>query len=437
MAYLVVLIYFKTVFTGCSERDNCDEFRDEFDFVFWVVVALFLVGLPALWLTARFSVHQQVRLARNAKRVMNVMTSDLPNRPPCPVKIIVADLPWLGSYDRRDVHVVHQIIGSLRPDLRIKPSEERALAFSAYWAARFEHSNGNGMVRQLSLRDWLAEKDLVLDASPDGGMESIKSGRSRASSAGTNATDVGRETQTWLDGTTISNVPGTLSLSELQHFGWTAHRGARSALYCPFGAILVSDPDEAGVWRMGSACAFEPPRLSGIVAFIFSWRAIRSSIFDALALVLLNLNLLAPGTFRVLRAFGWSTTGVVQVVLVIEVLRKDLAHVREGRAPFPILVFDHLWQTICFASFAIVGPLIMYWQPFYELMSKFVDDVQAQHYCKEDSGGALAAIDRYEIIQFYLFQGLFYAYLLFVYAVHVAYYCVGSRQASGYQWMLG
>lgn len=72
------------------------------------VAAFDLFVLPFFWVAFRATIGQQLRLTRNAARVLQIMTSAASKtrsaRAPHtkPQEEVLRDLPWLPAHDRRD-----------------------------------------------------------------------------------------------------------------------------------------------------------------------------------------------------------------------------------------------------------------------------------------------------------------------------------------------
>ena len=140
----------------------------------WSLALVYLAKLApwfVLWMAGRTALAQQVRLAANARAVLQTMTaatrgSAVPKAKP--QALLLRNLPWLPAYDRRDVLVVHELLTRSRSDLSPARMTVHALALSAYAAARQCVSPGDSSAAALTLREWLAERGMGLFIGPEG-----------------------------------------------------------------------------------------------------------------------------------------------------------------------------------------------------------------------------------------------------------------------------
>ena len=120
----------------------------------------------------------KLRLAANARRVLCAMSDapkslndaeDVMAQPLALLKAtqrpslhVMHDLPWLPAHDRRDALIVQTLLRQLLPatDQRLEGETVRALAFSAYTAARIQPSEGDASAAHASLAEWLEQEDL-------------------------------------------------------------------------------------------------------------------------------------------------------------------------------------------------------------------------------------------------------------------------------------
>jgi len=320
-------------------------------------------ALTVLWIAGRAMHSHMVRLAQNASRVLRIMTHAASKRAPGrsekaegTLRGLLRSLPWLGTYDRRDIMVVQDLLDRLHPEQYLPSHTVHALAFSAYWGARLQRpsSAGNGDALNQSLRDWLKEKDVTL-----------RQGKNLSSSQG--AEGGGQEAAeakeivgvSWLDGgdgqRSAGDPASRLPLSELKHFGWVVASQAQCGLFSPFGAIVTNPPDTNGVWTMGAALPFDRAKLYLITPFFFFYlcRHITFILYYATGThdsVYLGHSLacLVPNAIFVI------TNIMLALIMFGNVLRADLRLYRSTRRlPFPTFVFNETLSNF-FASTAMV-----------------------------------------------------------------------------------
>ena len=264
--YLSMLVM---LFVALGETVTLEGEETEAAIVNWV----FLGFLPIVWIAWRGTIGQQLRLAGNARRVLCTM-SDAPKalddakaaklaKPTtmlhAPARLfkamqrpslrIMQDLPWLPAHDRRDVLIVQKILRELlrgKDDIGLEGETVRALAFSAYTAARLLPSDGDRSASDHTLSEWLDEVDISLEAV--GGALSSKAPR---------ATSLG--SAMWLHAFPSSSTTQSecLPLSALRSFGWVIAPGASCALISPLGALHVDAPVD-GRWSVSSGAGFPP-----------------------------------------------------------------------------------------------------------------------------------------------------------------------------------
>eukprot|EP00966_Prymnesium_polylepis_P114188 2639014-Prymnesium_polylepis.1 len=99
--------------------------------------AFAVLGMMILWMAFRLqgSLAQELRLAKNAKRVMRVMGGA--RYGDGHAMLMLKDLPWLPAFDRRDVLVVQELVARLAPESKLSTPAVQALALSVYAAAAF------------------------------------------------------------------------------------------------------------------------------------------------------------------------------------------------------------------------------------------------------------------------------------------------------------
>jgi hypothetical protein len=237
---------------------------------------VFVFSLPMTWLAVRATIGQQVRLAKNATCVLRIMqrasrdrssrAHDTVQRKSVLVRLgLRRNLPWLPAYDRRDALVVAALLGQLNPDDALDAVERRALAFSAYTAARQSPSPGDCTARSSTLRAWLHEKSIALETT------STRKGDADAEVGNSSATLLGQTT--WLDELPEPNglaEENCIPLTVLRKFGWVhATSVVGGALITPLGAICTHI-NARGVWSVGvGAVALEPLQLANVCVAIF------------------------------------------------------------------------------------------------------------------------------------------------------------------------
>ena len=219
-------------------------------------VFLFFIT-PFLWLALRSVFGQQVRLARNGRRVLRTMTiaaavtrkairgrrssqdpataigieeltgsarKDLHESAANTLEALLEDLPWLPCFDRRDILVIRELIASSSPEGAPSASHLRALAFSAHAAARMKPAPGDGSAR-LSIDAWLRGRNIDLDTL------TVSSPFSTALRQGLTSDKV--------------------LVDDLRALGWCPAPGASSALVAPLGTLAVAH--DGLTWTMEGA----------------------------------------------------------------------------------------------------------------------------------------------------------------------------------------
>ena len=213
----------------------------------FAVMAFVLFLNPVFWLAFRAMMGQELRLARNAKKVLRTMSAacsravcDFTDAPTTSMltrksSFVVgqqgsggwlADLPWLPAFDHRDALVVLDLLSLSRPDLALTKEAVSAVAFSAHTAACLQISPGDKSARELSMVAWLGEHDISLDA-----------------------------------------PTGALPLDELRKLGWVSAPGLTSALVAPLGELAVAPP-ASGQWSAINAKALRSKTI-GFAAWFF------------------------------------------------------------------------------------------------------------------------------------------------------------------------
>jgi hypothetical protein len=369
-----------------------------------------------IWLTGRSAIQRQVRLARNASRVMTTMSSVPARRPPAPASTILADLPWLQSFDRRDALVVHQLLGDLRPDYGLGVGLERALAFSAYWAARLAPSQYNTTrVDALSLREWLAQKDLSLSAG-----HRVASRRKSNDDSGDVEQFPEYPGQTWLDGDDADvgafKAADAIPMKDLETFGWIAADGGESALISPCGTIRTTAPDDEDVWRMRRRVTrnvrVTRPHLSGIACLSFLWHAINMVLGAFIYSWSAGGGEDLAGRHRT-RAATWTVSIVLEFGLMFEVVRADYTQFSVGLAPLPIFMHVDVRKTCAaFAGYVVLCGINI-WAAYTEWMSADADFGQGAHKARLGQ-----IVEHFSKFQYSTIQAVFYLYLVVVYCWH-------------------
>ena len=189
-----------------------------------------------VWFRDMGSLGHQRRLAQNARAVMRTMLrAGKPGTEVTGTPSLLRNLPWLPSYDRRDVMVMCQLLTHIASDgerERVRAAGS-ALAFSAYAAAACTPAPGDGNPRDLSIGEWLGERGIAADV--------LATGASR-DAAGSEAVATSFE----------------LPLKELRRLGWRRLRGSASccALSLPTGFYIATCPpvrsERGEVWAMNT-----------------------------------------------------------------------------------------------------------------------------------------------------------------------------------------
>ena len=219
-------------------------------------------------------------------------------------------LPWLPAYDRRDVLAVNASLDQLarRPT---DPDFAKALAFSAYAAARLEPSPGDA-VSEGSLREWLAAKSIPLPGP-----------RSSAGHGGGGAA----EPSSWLDeGCALARTTSArLPVSHLATLGWVVERGASSLLKSPIGSLHVRHPHSAHAWSLQGVRYLSTREASpswAIALVMIAYSIIAASMFAATAILVVS----ATGPSGSLVAGAASGLGVINIGVAVGELMCGLFH---------------------------------------------------------------------------------------------------------------
>lgn len=271
-------------------------------------VVIFCFSLPLVWFGSRATIGQQVRLAKNACHVLRIMhrasnqVGEASSQTAQQRLSTVAglglrqNLAWLPAYDRRDTLVVAKLLGELNPEDALDAVEMRALAFSAYTAAQQLSSPGDDSARTQTLRAWLAEKDMVLEATrmraltadarqasgsqcgcgPAASVCTTRLDTAEVGHGATSASESGIPSrplvgQTWLDGLPAPSglAEDGIPLKSLRKFGWVHTVSAGGFLVTPHGTITASILPK-GVWSVGGAVALKNLRLANVCTVILS-----------------------------------------------------------------------------------------------------------------------------------------------------------------------
>ena len=112
--------------------------------------------------------------ARNAQRVLQTMRRAPEQRPMASLSMLMAELPWLSAFDRRDVIVIQRVLTELRGGnvrrstarvLALPVAEETldrcSLALAAFVSAKLVCGPGDAVANH-TLESWLGEKGIVL-----------------------------------------------------------------------------------------------------------------------------------------------------------------------------------------------------------------------------------------------------------------------------------
>ena len=399
----------------------------------------FLGMMIIMWLSWRGSIGQQLRLAGNARRVLCAMSNanakavQLLREDERPSRNLVQDLPWLPAHDRRDVLIVQTLIHQMLPEIESNaamrgsranagadPSNAardrslsrfsessgksrdseivRALAFSAYVAARLQPSQGDKSALEVSLSEWLREVDYSLETV--GGLSSKRADGSSLDGA-----------MWYNDLASSSATPSAcVPLHALRHFGWIAAPGASCALISPLGALRVEVPAE-GIWSVRSGTGFPPlvnrPRLYlagtfcfAIVTFLRPWpivaRTIRCGWSDWRALpVGDNVSMWIHAIIVWMVMFPLALIYYGYVTFGDEL--RSCTSAQRFFFPLPGVVFNRLWHnyavTTCVTSvtvfwwFQVSAPIVG------RLVASSLAEVMAPHMVMSEFGGCSVPSD--------------------------------------------
>jgi hypothetical protein len=394
----------------------------------YVVNLILAVVLVPMWLALRATVGQQVRLAGNARRVLRAMSNISSDNASCMVRFwrrlrqgkaasdeggasrhirwLLRDLPWLPAFDKRDGLIVQELLGRIRPDMKMEHTQICALAYSAYAAAR-QSSGAESEVWQLSLAQWLAAKDIHLDA------PSLPTLSIRAS-----AQAGGAETErvsTWLHDVAAANarMVDCLPWHALQHHGWVLAPGLSCAFINPLGMLAVFPPMGAR-WLVNSASVKHLRRGRVIVAGTW-WLAL--------------VSLIRPPCMIIWHVYGfhsvpgrWAHTVLWMMMFavcagsfLIALLREDIlwAACHNRVCPFPQIIFHRMLPnvllTIMYAAFGLFwlhwayrtrarSPDLGEWQPEMLFISSLVFCGLLLYLALINGVFVLAACSRYRAI---------------------------------------
>ena len=244
--------------------------------------ALIVFIIPFFWLALRAVLRHQVRLARNARRVLRTMDAsagmtarmmDIPGPggrlltrhtlrkyAMHSTDALLADLPWLPCFDRRDVLVVRELIGNTHPNVtpsaapsagaaaaaQLSPFEGGdaliALAFSAHAAARMQPAAGDDAAL-LSMDAWLHARSISLEALTIRASMSLR--------------------------TPISQKEEGVPMNEMQALGWIPASGNRFSLIAPLGALAIASAPRDGTWSLSGATPLRRPQPNYISIGLF------------------------------------------------------------------------------------------------------------------------------------------------------------------------
>lgn len=341
------------------------------------------VGLTAwclpLWLAARQSLGQQVRLAKNAKTVLGIMcgaarrravaqaprdrsglgvaptssglaaiathanrfsSASLPQ--PRAREHLLRELAWLPAYDRRDVLVVHNLLACLPGGAPLSVNGIRALALSAYTAARMRSSAGDNTAVSLSLRAWLKERNVA------GVLGALKGGESARA--------------TWLDG--VGDAAGhdedCLPLPELVRLSWTFPRGAALT---PLGALALGAPD-ATKWALAPAQRIGRPQLLlGTIGFLASNGL--EDVVSSLLMILQRSSVISSTTNEVVDAVMYFVQWPFLAILIWERMCDIASSILARRIPLPSVVANGVPDNIAIEAVSmlqICATFFLFWE---------------------------------------------------------------------------
>jgi hypothetical protein len=251
---------------------------------------LFLV-LPFFWLAFRAIYTHQVRLARNAGRVLQTMTKAAAGtragwrggRAVHTMNALLEDLPWLPCFDKLDVLVIRELLASSSSNYgsASQPSANaiRALAFSAHFAARMGAPEGTVPP---SMYAWLEERGVSLD------VNDLARLRGSLSQKGAVTPE-------------IEQPDHCLPFEELRTLGWKLAPGGSCALISPVGILSVGVPIH-GMWSTANSTPTHRPKID-LLSNLFFAEAIFYGLFEGanyMALLNQGANYMAFGVIAII-----------------------------------------------------------------------------------------------------------------------------------------
>lgn len=315
---------------------NPQQFAVHFLLTFWCV---------PFWLASRSLLGQQIRLAKNAKSVYQIMSEattrwqvtqppqldDVHGSEAAARSLLLRELAWLPAHDRRDVLVVHSLLASLPRGARLGVDGIRALALSAHTAARMRPSAGDRTAVSLSLRAWLAERDAAADALGS-------SGNGDASHA------------TWLDG--VGDVRATspsdcLPLPELMQLSWTFVRGTAQT---PLGALELGAP-RLTRWALAPSKDLVRPQVTfAAIGFLASNGL--EDVGSSLLMPLVHNAVISRSTNEIIDSVLYFVQWPFLALLLWERVRDFASSALAGRIPLPLVCFNGALGNLAVAALA-------------------------------------------------------------------------------------
>ena len=325
-----------------------------------VLVLLFVLVNPFIWFVLRASLGQQVRLARNARRVLRTMCRaarvteiSISNRTRSGGRLLarellrnyadrhalldsfdgahLRDLAWLPCYDRRDVLVIRELVGKISPESTPSVNAVRALAFTAHAAARMRPAAGDAAA-QLSLDEWLRERNISLDTL-------VRASLTKQASDPCDSSD------------------DVLPMAELRALGWMPAPGRSCALLAPLGALAVAAPVD-GVWSLGNATPLPRPQFA-VAANAFFGQIFLFGLVEGTISLAHTDNLLGDDAFALLRLL-LALTSVCFLAIPAAVWAVDVANAKEGRFPLPLKIYYRVRASLAaLGTTLIAGALLV------------------------------------------------------------------------------
>ena len=314
-----------------------------------------LVFVLVVWMGFRGmgSLSHQRLLAQNTRRVMRTMLRGRGEAATGTLSLL-CDLPWLPTFDRRDVLVVQRLLTRIAPAgerVRVRAAG-RALAFSAYAAAACAPAPGDGDPRNKTIGEWLRERNIAPDML---------------------AADANREAAGEEAGAALLVLP----MMELCLFGWRRLRGSSSccALVLPTGFYIATRPPERSgqeeVWTVNTdAIELLPQHTTHRVWASSGLILAGSRLIATVWAILVGTGAVDVGddvSYEASSASRWVDSGLTAFVVAVLIaayawtVKNDHPRLRCGRAPIPFLYFtprELNWVAVAaWSAFSVGVPM--------------------------------------------------------------------------------